>query len=91
MGYLYPSPLLRLRQCYPTPELLLMTTATPQLNKLPLSTIIFRTTDNKNGFNNHNKCLKKIQHLVQYVSIVTASNENLTFYFRFQTTDTCYF
>ena len=40
-----------------------------------------RTTDNANFF------LKTIQHLVQYVPIGWASNETLTFYFRFQTTN----
>ena len=39
-----PPPLLSLRQCYPHPEFM-TTTATTQLNKLPVFTIIFRTTE----------------------------------------------
>ena len=34
----------------------LMTTTTPQLNIIPLSTIIFRTTDNADVFNNNKTC-----------------------------------
>ena len=34
---------------------------------------------------------KVVQHLVQYVSIGTASNETLTFNIRFQTTSIFYF
>ena len=57
---------------------------TTQLYKLPLSTIIFRTTDNTNVFLITTKIVfKKYNTSVQYVSIVTASNETLTFYFRF--------
>ena len=66
-------------------------TTTTQLDKLPLSNIIFRTTDNTNVFNNYKTCLKEIQLLVQQVSIVTALNETLPFYFRFETTNICYF
>jgi len=78
VGYLYPPP--------PPP------TTTTHLNKLPLSTIIFRTTDNTKVFLITTKIvLKKYNTTIQYVSIVTASNETLTFYFRFQTTNICYF
>ena len=69
---------------YPTKQLFMTTTTTAQLNKLPLTTFIFRII----RFNNH-----KIQtqtHLVQYVSVVTASNETLTFYFHFEMPNNIY-
>ena len=54
---LYSTPLLRLRQCYPTlPNYFFMTTTTTKgrLNKLPQTTIIFRIIDGTIGFNNVN-------------------------------------
>ena len=50
-----PHTLLRLRQCYPTlPNYFFITTTlTAQLNKLPLTTIIFIIIDGIIRFNNH--------------------------------------
>jgi len=86
----YPTPVALAPMLSHIPNYFRMTTTT-QLDKLPLSIIIFRTTDNTNVFNNYKTCLKEIQLLVQQVSIVTASNETLPFYFRFKTTNICYF
>ena len=64
-----------------------------KLNKLPLFTIIYIYNNRQYQrilLINTNIVLK-VQHLVQYVSIGTASNETLTFYFRFQMTNMCYF
>ena len=90
VGYLYPSPRLCLRQRYPTlPNYLFMTTTTTvQLNKLPVITIVFRIIDGTIGLNNTKI---QIHALVQYVSVVTASNETLTFYFRFEMPNIYYF
>jgi len=67
---------------YPT-ELLVMTTTTTtvQLNKLLSTTIKFRIIDGTIRFKNDNN---KHTRLVQYVSVVTLSNDTLTFYFRFE-------
>ena len=66
LGYCYLTPvwdisilhpLFRLHQCYPTlPNSLFMTTTTKkmQLNKLPQTTILFRTIDGTICFNNDN-------------------------------------
>ena len=59
------------------------------LNKLPQTIIIFRVIDNTIRFNNAK--IKKHTHLVQYVSVVTASNDALTFYFRFEMPNIYYF
>ena len=59
VGYLYspPPPPLHLHQCYPTlPNYLFMTTittTTAELNKLPLTIIIFIIIDGTIRFNNH--------------------------------------
>jgi len=87
-------PLLRLRHCYPTlPNYCFMSTTTTttttttitttaQLNNLPLTAIIFIIIDGTIRSNNHKK--NKHTQLVQYVSFEEASNETLTFYFRFE-------
>ena len=61
-----------------------MTTTTHvQLNKLPQTTIIFRIKD---GTIHYILIMPKYKHthLVQYVSVVMASNDTLTFYFCFE-------
>ena len=90
VGYLYPPPphlpvALAPMLSHISNYFLMRTTTTTQLNKLPLSAIIFRTTDNTKCF------LITTKNTTQYVSIRTASNETLTFYFRFLTTNMCYF
>ena len=69
VGYLYPPPPIEPMLYYPTELLLRTTTTNVQLNKLPQTTIIFRIIDGT---------------IMQYVSVVTASNDTLTFYSHFE-------
>ena len=84
VSILHPRPHVALTPMlsYPT-ELLFMTTTNKQiqLNKLPLITIIFRIVY---GTVRLITPKYKRTHLVQYVSVVTASKDTLTFYFRFE-------
>ena len=75
-------PLLCLRQCYPTlPNYFIMTTTKKfsSINYPKLPQYVLITPKYKRT------------HLVQYVSVVTASNDTLTFYFRFEIPNIYYF